>query len=110
MKFENKIKGFYFYTFADGSYSDYRVNSLAICDHAVTQEEWYTHLQQYRKDFESNKEEIIQKYSINNYYIPYGTDAYKEFEAWRKENDPDKTFANKHGMIFVEYEELHKDD
>ena len=109
MKFEKKIKDLHFYTFASGSYSDYGVHGLAVCDHAITQEEWYEHLKEYRTAFDIKHEELVTSCE-GGFYIPYGNPAYQEFETWKKENDPDKTFAKKHGMIFVEYQECHKDD
>lgn len=110
MKFENKIKDLHFYTFASGSYSDYGVNALAVCDHAITQEEWYENLKEYRVLCEVKRKEIKEKYDVYYDYFPYGSDSRKEFDAWLEDNDSDKTFAKKHGMIFVEYQECHKDD
>lgn len=110
MKFENKVKGLHFFTFASGEYSDYGVNSIAVCDHPVSQEDWYEHLKQYRQDFEAKRAELSQKYNIDRPYYVYESEAYKEFEIWQAENDPDVTFSKKHCMIFVEYQECHKDD
>lgn len=84
----------YFYMFSNGSYSDYCVGGMYVCDHEVTEKEWEEHFQHYLENVASTAP---------------GWHNYDARNKWEEENRPEITFQKKHNMKPVEYEEFWRD-
>ena len=81
----------YFYMFSEGSYSDYCVGGMYVCDHEITEQEWKDHYNNYLEN------------------VAPTAPSWRSYEArqeWEAENNPEITFQKKHNMKPVEYEEF----
>lgn len=101
----------FYFCFSEGSYSDYGINGLYVCDHNVTKEEWEAHYAAYLKELEkfpdapSYRERETPEYAA--YYADGGGCQIRQ--AWIEANDPEKSFQAKHNMVRIEYTELWRD-
>jgi hypothetical protein len=95
----------FFFVFSSGEYSDYRIGSLYVCDHEVTEAEWDEHYRAYRD--ESN----LRSRTFNrlSYQDPSRTALYQEWDKWTRENNPEVSFIKRHGMREIEYLEFQRD-
>lgn len=118
----------HYFMFSDGSYSDYCVGGLYVCDHGVTEVEWEEYLKTYRELSTEQRYSAMRQYSArrgkNDHWEYVGTDgkihvsmrdgiSYQKSEEamlyrkWREANDPQESFIKVHNMVKVEYTELH---
>jgi hypothetical protein len=116
----------YYFMFSNGSYSDYYVGGMYVCDHEVTETEWYEFRRQSKSDEKAHKERTIVAYGERTgkghtktiYHQRDGNDLvvvnadgyflspeYKEYRKWCEENDPNEAFRKLHGMVEIEYVE-----
>lgn len=95
----------FFFMFSQGSYSDYSVGGLCVCDHAVTEAEWDAHYKAYQ-------EEHARRYAPIR-AIPWeertGRPELEEFWQWERENQPEASFQKLHNMQEVGVTELWRD-
>lgn len=103
----------YFFTFAQGSYSDYGVNGLFVCDHEVTKEDWHKHYKIYQDECE-RLNDLIPKITVKHAYGSYEHNDYDSVEQqqkheWEEINNPEETFQKLHNMQQVEYTEFWRD-
>jgi hypothetical protein len=97
----------HFFMFSAGSYSDYGVNGLYVCDHEVTKAEWTAHYKVFQAESERRYQEHRKAHPLA------GTAASRaaalELAIWRKENNPEESFQKLHNMQPVEVTELWRD-
>lgn len=120
----------HFFMVSNGSYSDYCVGGLYVCDHAVSDEEWEQHkreIAKFRREHEekamlalterTGKEPVRQVTYIhgggqNVRILPpegwYGSPEREEFLS-RTDILTQETFIEKHKMTQVEYTEMWDD-
>lgn len=100
----------YYYQFANGEYSDYCVGGLYLCDHEVNEDEWKAHYKMYQGQSSRLFQAIPRDNSTNGYggTIKLGSYEYKAYRDYRN-NNPEKSFQELHGMVAVECTELWRD-
>lgn len=99
----------YFFMFSSGSYSEYGVCGIYICDHPVTEEEWKVHYQAYYDEGRKLYSAIPQLFWRE--HISYEerlqkSPEFKAYDDWCKANEPVKIFTALHRMTEVPYLEL----
>ena len=93
------------FMFSSGTYSDYGVDGVFVCDHAVTKEQWAAHYAAYQAECS----ERSLSHSGKTWDEFYDCGDYKRLEVWKVENDPEKTFQALHGMVRLKILELWRD-
>lgn len=121
----------YFFQFSSGSYSNYSVGGLYVCDHAVPLQEWKEHYEDYCDNLKATKECAMIAYGervgcghrVYTYHTMTGEttairqdhkDWWGSAEAegvrkWEEDNDPECTFIALHNMTYVEVTECWRD-
>lgn len=95
----------YFYQFSEGSYSDYSVGGLYVCDHEVTEAEWDAHYKAYQEEVFRLSNMIPSDRMLRD----INSEEYKVYRKFQEECAPEKTFAELHNMTAVECTELWRD-
>jgi predicted HD phosphohydrolase len=100
----------HFFMFSQGSYSDYGVRGMYLCDHDVDEKEWDQFYKDWRAELikvrDTFNTEIGYDYSRTpNCQESFEWKAYQEFQAI----SPEELFQKLHGMVEVEYKELWRD-
>lgn len=100
----------YFFMFSKGSYSDYYVGGLYVCDHEVTEKEWDDFYQAWRDEVRELRELLHQKlgygyYHVNGYKKDETYLTVKEFEK----HSPETLFQVMHNMEEVPVTEMWRD-
>lgn len=90
----------YFYQFSQGTYSDYSVGGLFVCDHEVSEAEWDAHYEAYQTECRKR----AQSAGYN-----YHSDEYKAYQKFKEEHNPESTFIWLHNMQPVECGEFWRD-
>jgi hypothetical protein len=97
----------HFFMFSSGSYSDYGVGGVYVCDHEVTEDEWKAHYGAFQ-DESARLSKVwfaSEGYSRRNYEAPENLSRM----AYIKEYDPETMFQRMHNMVAVPVLELWRD-
>lgn len=98
----------YFFMFSSGSYSDYSVGGLYVCDHEVTEKEW----DDFYKKYVDENGRLIAAYrdKWGPSYAEYsGTPEYLVWREYLKNSDPEGDFQKLHNMVEVPVTEMWRD-
>jgi hypothetical protein len=100
----------YYFMFSSGSYSDYSVGGLYVCDHEVTEKEWGDFYNAWQAELNGLRELLYQKLGYSYHHVPgYRSDetflAVEEF----KKHDPETLFQVMHNMVEVPVTEMWRD-
>lgn len=104
---EAKLEGLHFFQLSQGSYSDYSVGGLYVCDHEVKVEEWDAYYKGYQDVLDAKRKELIT--------VPYTErEAYSmQCREWVKFHDslprPEESFIRLHKMVEVDCTEFWRD-
>lgn len=111
-------KPMYFYQFSKGSYSDYSVDGLYVCDHEVTEAEWDAHYAEYLNQAKRLADlipTVEHKYfgglgtEVTRMIQDTSTEQYKAHREFLRNVSPEDSFIAKHNMKPVGCMELWRD-
>lgn len=107
-KLKRKLEGLYFFAISEGSYSDYGVNGMYICDHEITEKEWHEFC-----NIERTKRNVIHDSIVKASWNEERETYYKQWEEWyeisKGMQSMEEMFVELHNMIPVPYEEFNLD-
>lgn len=108
----------YYFMFSNGSYSDYSVGGLFMCDHEVSEKAWDKHYMLFQKTLANKCEELMEAFNerTGRTVLPLRFDhdwwdsgEKATLDKWKAENDPETTFQVQHGMVALDVTEMWKD-
>lgn len=97
----------YFYQFSQGSYSDYGVGGLFVCDHEIPESDWDNHYKIFSDEC-TRLAKLIPTEVGNSYRRIVDSSEMKTYKEFR-DKTPEEAFQSIHNMIAVECTEFWRD-